>query len=1317
MVLRGSKVSPSFTLSNINMADRKLQLDGKIYRDPSPRPTMTTPRVTTQLAQEQVSNREEDWRRERGKARSKDINPREIYYQKDTTTAPRWREGENEWMKRERRQAEDKDKHVRALMNVQKCIEREMDRGMKKGETFPRMTNSYGDHGRRKMSDATNDDERSEKRKRDRQRQTETEERERAREREGLKERHKEGGKDEILIKVTEEGINTGRRPVEHDKLRRERHNELDSSGQDRSREVDDSRHRRERYAAGNRGNIDTGGKGGKSLSPHKQRAREIDTDRSEREKAQKPGQSRDTRSEGDSVERQLRRERARAREKENSKSERGNNGMRVWEGDRIRVGCKEDNGPRYRDKDKREVDRPRRREVEKDRDRYQDLDKREGEGWKRREETERRADLNDDKALLKDRDDYERRRREREADLRDETAAFQSLRAPRVPPRSLSSGERSSDMDGDMTHRRDRGGCERESERDNVNKKRKNAGRSQIIPKRSERHESDTGELTGSMPVNRRMWLDPQRDKNSKEEVSDTYKLQKERREEEESMESQTKGVREDRQGRQAPDEHLDQYTYRGRSKGRIKYGGQTEMEAEGVSVDGDDVEEVLRDTGYEKTEHLSDSNGWPLDRRNMLRHDKQEKTVDTTEQSDGEEGGGSHYFATAGCETPWKLQHNRTLSAEDYVTVSSDGRDEEEREEEDDADEEFQDCRELWKYSSNGTLPVHFKACERHEEAQEELTIGKEERVDEEQQGTEKHPKYVFCVIGQTLPRSGPGDTSPSQGDQVGDAETHNPELGKYIHCCDDATVQPHDDPYLTVSRNNEYPITSKQKKNNEGELNTSQEERTAAGEITDADIIYTSPAVLHDTEAVEETRSKVESNRDVQTERLLVQWREKNEELAEEQRKLPSPVPSNPYADVHSEVNLEQVLDEINAGVLGRTEKGEAVQIQIDKGWTMCEEPKRHSQAPHLKWAKNVVRDILGHSEEEMVDEPNPEDPATKDIETVTRSDTHAEELAHGTKEIIMLTPKEHDSDPELLEEDSLEELRGMRQRQGGTHSEQFKAFYDDTLAHSHAYTPLNTEGREDDSVDKEARPSGHLQIELKITCEAGNEVLLAEMESEGIREKEGEMHLSLGNTLYKPNSCPILNCESTSDTPILSRVSKNQRVEGRVSGSEQQMQGEEPEGWGSTAEVGMTGAGGSSKEGEVEAEREIEARTLSSTGGFRELGLKAEMLRGEIRKTAEGRVDKSIEEEEEEGVGRDRRTRIFSTTGKEGRWKMEKLLICSNQTVFKKLLTYLISPLTLTESLLASFNPTSKTRMSKEKCFASPSSLLVISSSAL
>ncbi|XP_067367756.1 trichohyalin isoform X5 [Channa argus] len=1034
------------TVSNINMSDRKLQPGGKISRDPSPRPAMPA-----QSARERDGNREDDWRRERhmekmrDKARYNDMDSQERYYERDRAAAPRWREGEGAWTERERRQENENGRKLKALLKL-KDIERETEGGMKKGDTFPRMTKNYPDHGRRKMSTATTDEELGERRKREWQRRTETGDRER--ERELQKERYRDRERDEIHRRAKEEGQKTARRPVED----RERYQESDARD---ARDVGDCWDQRDRYAARNRKNPrpNMGERQGRTPSPHRQRDREMDADGRERVKAQKKGGRRDTRSEGDNDERELRRERERDHEREYSRSEDDNKGKRVRERDCDRQRYKEDEWMRYRE---REGDRSRRRGVENDRERYRDVGKGaanevDSEGDKLRESG---GDLRDDRAWPKDRgydDRYKQRkygeRKERESDPSWDDTAERSSRSQnetafRVPPRAKSSGEWTSDMDSETRYRRHRDSNEerepgREGSTDNekdVDGKREpeRAPISQRKHKRSDRHESRTGEMTGSVPGQRRMWLEPQWGKNSKEGFLDmeTHTRHRERmRGEERKMESQEKWVREGWRVKEDPDDkHLNQSSYRGIHGGRNEYRGDIEGETGGVSVDGEDLGEDLgegwRETDDNGKEYLSDSNRgtegcWQRDAEG-------ENMTDNTEEGEKEEEGGSNCLVKRGSETGWKEE--RMLSGEDFVTVSSGGDEEE--------DEEFQDCQESWEggVTCDGTSPLECKEFVGDEEREEEWTVWKERKVDEEEKGREKQPKYVFCVIGQTLPLSQPDGMSSSPVIQIGCVERDDPELEKARHCSDDDTQQPKEDLCPTLSGNDEYLIINNQDKEAESEHNTTGEESKTTGETTETDRRYRTSPVLQITEPVEKTKRKVDPlcaarrqlKTDSQTERLLVHWREKNEEQAVEQS---SPVPSKTYADVCSEGNFEQILERINTGVQRSPEEEEdAIRIRMSKAWTMSEEPKRHSQAPHLKWAKNVVSNILGHSEEDSVDEQS-QDEELKETEAAIKLDKQQEEVAQGNREIpfVTLTTIDQDSEPELEEEDPLEGLR--------------------------------------------------------------------------------------------------------------------------------------------------------------------------------------------------------------------------------------------------------------------------------------------------
>ncbi|XP_042345224.1 trichohyalin isoform X1 [Plectropomus leopardus] len=1222
---------PSCTLfdTNINTSDRKLQPGGKISRDPSPRPAMTA-------QSERERDREEDRRRERetekmrDKGRYKDLDPRDRCYERDRGPAPRPREGEREWRERDMRQGGDRSRNGRPLSNLEKETEREVERGLKKGDTFPRMTKSSADRSTGMATETY--DRREDRRQRDRPKRVDPDDwdRERARQREKYRER------DEVRSRGKDEGQG---RPVEDEKSRK-RYQEFDVGLQDKRREVGDSWDRRERDEVRKREKSRPimGDREARVPSPHRRRDREI-SDRKEREKAQSREGRRDTRSEGDSDERELKRERMRDRERQeltyqHSRSE-GDNKGKTWERDRDRQGHRKEDRQRYRD---REVDQSRRKEGT---ERYREADRRAG-----REESAR--DLRNDR---REEDRYkereQRRGKEREADPRWDDSTGRSSRsqtAPRVPPRAQSSGEWSSDMDSDMRHRRGRDSYEeresgRESTAESDREEQKNTA--------SERKRSETDR--GETMAQRRMWLEPQRGKSSKDEFVNRERHTRERerrREEDRSVESQAEWERAGRRVKEEPDEwYSDQSSYRGRREGKTEHRGGSERETEGISVDGEDVAEVWREVDKREKEDLSDSDGGIEGGR---RRDE-ENLTDNTEESDREEEGGSDSWARSesegGSETGWRQERDRMLSGEDgFVTVSSGGDEEDEREE-----EEFVDCPEFWEsggaYDGPSRSSYAAKMCEGQEDRERDRAMGKEEAADEEEQG--KKPKYVFCVIGQTLPRSKSGERS----DHMGGLE-RDPNLDSRHHCSDEDTLKAHHDLHLTLTRNDERTVINNQDTESRSDVQREDEPSTAKT----TEVRHRSSSELH-RDTAEGMRSKVEHpyaeigtiKRDSQTEKLLIEWREKNKEEVEGEQT--SPIPCNPYGDVCSQVdfeNIQPLLEGINIGAMS-PEEVEAIRIRMSGAWSMSEEPKRHSQAPHLKWAKSVVREILGRSEENAAEEPNAEvDQGVEQSEMAVVKQQEAEESGK-----VLKLDDQH-WEPELEEEEEpleMEELRGMGPSQADMHADQCSTMHGDTPTYTHADTLLDTEGKEDHSMDKDTEPSGHLQlekaaVEVKISKKAGE---LSEMEKEENRKKEVEMYLSVSSTLYKPNSCPILNYES--DLPVPSTEGEDREEENKMGESDEDGQGEEPVS--AAGEVGDMRVGEETKVGgrEGEAESKVEAATLTSSCSFRDLGPEARLRRRGIRKTTERRTGELVEVEEEEGVGRDRRTRIFSTTDDE------------------------------------------------------------------
>ncbi|XP_054477548.1 trichohyalin isoform X2 [Anoplopoma fimbria] len=1030
MVTKRPSCTPFDTLSNINTSDCKLQPGGKISRDPSPRPAMTA-----------QSERERDWRRERetektrDKARYKDMDPRERYYDKrDRVPAPRPREGEREWRERERRQGDDRSWNGRPLSTLERETLRELERGTKKGDTFPRVRKRSADRGKGMPSTAEVDDERGERRQRDGPKRVEPDDWERERERARQRERYRERERGEMRSRGKEEGKYPVGRPVEDEQSRkRERYPEPGVGFRDRMRERGESWDRRERDAGRKREKPrpNMGEREARMPSPRNPR---------DREKAQSREGRRDTRSEGDSDEREQKRERVRDKEKQeltyqHSRSEGDDTGKTQRERDGDRRGNREEDRQRYKGRDG-EVDRSRKKGREEDGVRYREVDRRAvREGDRRKENV---TDLKYDRREGDRYKQYEQRTgrkvKEREVDLRwdgkkEARSICQNETAPKAPPRVQSSEEWSSDMESEMRHRRGRDSYEEresgrestaESDRDVEKLRNPSAERRQKENKRSERQERDRREMTEQ----RRMWLEPQRGKNSKEFVDrERHTRGREgRSKDERSMESQAEWEREGRRVKEEPDEkNLDRSSYRERHEGRNEHRGDMERETEGVSVDGEEVGEEWREVDKGVKEHMSDRDGGI----------KGENMRDNTEESDREEEGGRGYFdrseSEGGSEKGWSQERHRMLSGEDgFVTVSSSGDEEDGREE-----EEFEDCQEFWEGAYNGRSPVDVKGCE----GDEERGMGKEEAVDEKER--EKKPKYLFCVIGQTLPRSKHKETSLSQVDHMEGVERDNPNAESPNHCSDEATQQPHDDRHPTLRRNDERPIINFKNTKSRSEGDTPRDERPATGETTEHDVRYRASSVG--------MRSKVEPpyaeigtiKRDSKTEKLLIEWREKNRDGVEEERDQTLPLPSNPYGDVCSQVNLEQIqpiLEGINTTAMS-PEEVEAIRIRMSGAWSMSEEPKRHSQAPHLKWAKDVVREILGRSEEHIVDEPNADDGGNQGVDqckTEIKSDKQQEEEAAQVTvkvPVVMLGTDELHSEPELEEEEPLE-VEGLR-----------------------------------------------------------------------------------------------------------------------------------------------------------------------------------------------------------------------------------------------------------------------------------------------
>lgn len=1138
------------TLSTVNTSDRKFQPGGKVSLDPSPRPAMSA-----KLEKGRDVSHEEDWRREREMERARDKGPyrdhgpRDRYYERHRGPVPRQRE----WSERERERWQENERrpNMRPLSSVEKETEMYAARGMKKGDTFPRITKNSGDHCRQVKGE---NDESGERRRRDRPKGLDADDWEREYEREQQRERCRVKDREEMPGRLKEEGP--------------------------RRRERDDSWERKEWDTARKREKprSDMGKREPRVASPYRQRDRDMYSDRVEREATHRRQGQRDTRSEGDSDEREMRRERDKERDREyhHSRSDGDGRDKPKRDRDRERQGYRDEDKYRYRDRDReREVDRSRRRDEERDRERYREDQRRVA--WEAEREGERWRDSNRD--LKGDRrrhvmsrepkQEIYRERKEKEEDQRREDSTGKGDRAqsdttPRAPPRAQSSGEWSStDVDEQRTAEGDDGRRRREQDRHRRGKTEQ-----------------------------KRMWLEPQRGINSRGNIVDGDTRTSER-----NIESLGEWGRGEPRVKEEPDEDRRRHTERYRS--RNEQSGNTKTE--GVSVDGD---------MYEEGEQLSGSH-----RGADERHDVEREKV--MEESDRD--GGSDYWARSesegGSDTDWKQEKDKMLSGEeDFVTISSGGDEREEREEE---DEQYEDCPEYLEGGDKDHCPGDFVGHDGDKKTEQEWTTGKEEPVDEDDQGSEKQPQYVFCVIGQTLPREKAIKKTPAEVDR-------SPE--------EDGSGEPN-----TKWRDQDAHRTSAQEA--EANTNLEGEDRMRGKVLPQADLGPIS--------------------RDSLTERLLVEWRQKNNEPFETESEHSLQVPDNPYGDVYSQVDFEQIqpiLDGLGSGMMS-PEEVEAIRIRLSGAWTLSEEPKQHSQAPHLKWAKNVVREILGKSEEGTVDETGVEADEGRRVNQSENTSDNVKQQVETTQEpgevpLDMRIDVQH-SDAELDMDESLEleGLRGMGQKRDDMHAEQVTVMHGDARTYTHADTQLYTGGKEEHSMDKENGPSGHHQpekVEITVeTCEKSGDCEISETEKS--RREEVEMYLSVSNTLYKPSSCPILNCETESETLVSCGEAEGKKVgQDRTGESQVDRQEEERDIEGM---VGSEGGEEGNEHDELVSDQNIKGATLASSYSFRDLGPKARLRRRGVRKTTERKDGEHVEVTEEEGVGRDRRTRIFSTTGKE------------------------------------------------------------------
>ncbi|XP_043116350.1 uncharacterized protein arhgef5 isoform X2 [Puntigrus tetrazona] len=287
-----------------------------------------------------------------------------------------------------------------------------------------------------------------------------------------------------------------------------------------------------------------------------------------------------------------------------------------------------------------------------------------------------------------------------------------------------------------------------------------------------------------------------------------------------------------------------------------------------------------------------------------------EREEVADNLEENEKDEQRSDNRFDNLekeeGSEGESETEKNRMMSADDgFVTVSSGGDDAEE--------EDFEDCKEFWE----GGVPE--TVTQEHSGTTEDRENGANEAP--------KGPLRVFCVIGQTHPMSQANENSyvPST-----DEEAANQSSGHNMDNQGKVSINE----ALEKVEHFEQDI---EKAMDELSLSTNEDKWEGAGSNDQT------------TEGV----TSLEGQMIPPSERS-----EKDTQLfLPESSETPGPSKDNGHgcAETHGE-------DTIPRGAKEPT--GDSVEHSgSDDTWGTSEERKRCSTAPHLKWAKNVVREILG------------------------------------------------------------------------------------------------------------------------------------------------------------------------------------------------------------------------------------------------------------------------------------------------------------------------------------------------------------------
>ncbi|XP_064165191.1 protein split ends isoform X2 [Anguilla rostrata] len=621
---------------------------------------------------------------------------------------------------------------------------------------------------------------------------------------------------------------------------------------------------------------------------------------------------------------------------------------------------------------------------------------------------------------------------------------------------------------------------------------------------------------------------------------------------------------------------------------------------EEEGVSVNSDKEEDSergkqIKEQFYrdEEAESFSDGESEQARQREGCTEDSDkdvERGCNSDQDSDGES------------QREFGGERERVLSGEDgFITVSSGGEEE----------DRFEDCSEFWEGDTGDIHEGERKEINNQEASLDEgrqkdsMHPGRETTADtKEEENEEEVPSKVtvFCVIGQTLPRTRcdregildkTGELSQNPDHDIGggggltnavptDGQTADKEWEK-------------GDQDVESGQPDKEKETAERSKEKVDEICTLEEE---SREENPGIHVCESPPECSETE--ERIREEVVDVCPRNSERegggnMMTAERETETETCQGKQDAKE---TEPHSQMTTECSEEREFgrtgtESHSGGKQGDKTDTEPI-IHTPNDLTKAEEGRKEDSAPYIKWAKDIVREILGSSGDTLEGMESPQSrglipgmPQTdQEADGESGSPIYATVQKKPGAQVFTDSPAEREGDMPVY---------AQIQKQRDRHPDSLTGSQTDTGMHMQM----------DRQRDSDSHTNTHIEIQIEpVRQSSTGEGTWAAAGQGGKTDKEEdpENHLSFKKMpLSKSNSCPSPD-KSPSSSIIKLEHSNVENKEGAIGAKE-------------------------------------------STSSFRDQGNKARERRRGFRKTIEKSKEEVAEEETEEAEGRDRRTRVF------------------------------------------------------------------------